>query len=289
MKLYTFTIPEDQQPGRLYPLVRRMLPRLPEYVIREAFDKRDVKQNGQRSSRDAQLIPGAEVRLYTPYEEETACVPVVYLDENIMVVHKPAGVSCQADAKGGVTIEELAHRALLAQQPGAQRPVVCHRLDNQTEGLLVLARNTEAQQAMENGFYHHLIRKRYVCIVRGTPEPKERTLRAYLRKDAAKARVQVLRHEAPGALPTITEYRVLEAGECARLLVTLHTGRTHQIRAQMAAIGHPLLGDDLYGDRGFNKQQKTRKLMLCAVELRFSLEGSWAYLNKLKLSTEPSF
>lgn len=289
MKLYTFTIPEDVQPGRLYPLVRRMLPQLPEHVISSAFDKRDVKQAGQRAARDAQLIPGAEVRLYTPYEEETAAVPIVYLDENIMVVRKPAGVSCQTDAKGGTTIADLAHRALLLQQPDAARPVVCHRLDNQTEGLLVLARNAEAQQAMEEGFYHHRIRKRYVCIVKGTPEPRERTLRAYLRKDAAKARVQVLRQEAPGALPIITEYRVVEAGECARLAVTLHTGRTHQIRAQMAAIGHPLLGDDLYGDRAFNRQHKNRRLMLCATGLRFSLEGRWAYLNELKLSTEPSF
>ncbi len=289
MKLYTFTIPEDQQPGRLYPLVRRMLPRLPEHVIREAFEKRDVKQNGQRCAKDAPIVPGAEVRVYTPYEEAAAAVPVVYLDENIMVVHKPAGVSCQADAKGGATIEELAHRTLLTLEPDAERPVVCHRLDNQTEGLLLLARNPEAQQAMENGFYHHLIRKRYVCLCKGTPEPRERILRAYLRKDAEKARVQVMRHEAPGALPIITEYRVLEAGECARLLVTLHTGRTHQIRAQMAAVGHPLLGDDLYGDRTFNKQRKTRKLMLCAAELRFSLEGRWAYLNQLKLSTKPSF
>lgn len=289
MKLYTFVIPEDQQPGRLYPLVRRMLPQLPEHAVRQAFDKRDVKQNGQRAGRDAQLIPGAEVRVYTPYEETLPDVPVIYLDEQIMVVHKPAGVSCQADDKGGATICQLAHRALQKQQPEAACPMVCHRLDNQTEGLLLLARTEEALRAMEEGFYHHRIRKRYVCLVKGTPQPRERTLRAWLRKDAAKARVQILSHDAPGAVPVITEYRVVEAGECARLIVTLHTGRTHQIRAQMAAIGHPLLGDDQYGDRAFNKQHKVRKLMLCASELRFDLEGRWAYLNDLKLTVKPSF
>lgn len=289
MKLYTFTIPEDQQPGRLYPLVRRMLPQLPEHAVRAAFEKRDVKQNGQRVRRDAQLEPGAEVCLYTPYEEAAPELPLVYADENILVVRKPAGISCQADTKGGVTIEELAHRALLAEQPDAPRPMLCHRLDNQTEGLLVLALNREALEAMEEGFYHHRIRKRYICLVKGTPEPRERTLRAWLRKDAAKARVQVLSHDAPGAAPIITGYRVLEAGECARVSVTLHTGRTHQIRAQMAAIGHPLLGDDQYGDRAFNKQHKTRKLMLCAAELRFQLEGRWAYLNRLHLTTTPGF
>ena len=289
MKLYTFMIPENQQPGRLYPLIRRMLPQLPDHIVRQAFDKRDVKMDGQRVSRDVQLIPGVVVKLYTAFEETAHVLPIVYLDEHIMVVHKPAGVSCQEDEKGGLTISQLAHQALLEQRPGASRPVVCHRLDNQTEGLLLLALTEEARLAMEEGFYHHKIRKRYTCIVKGTPEPRERTLRAWLRKDAAKARVQVLSHDAPGALPIITEYRVAEAGECARLVVTLHTGRTHQIRAQMAAIGHPLLGDDQYGDRAFNKQHKTRRLMLCATELRFALEGRWAYLNDLKLSVKPSF
>ncbi len=289
MKLYTFTIPEEQQPGRLYPLVRRMLPQLPEHAVRAAFDKRDVKQNGQRVRRDAPLEPGAEVCLYTPWEETIPEIPLVYTDEHIVVVRKPAGISCQTDAKGGITVEELAYRALLVREPDAQRPMLCHRLDNQTEGLLLLARTQEAREAMEEGFYHHRIRKRYVCLVKGTPEPRERTLRAWLRKDAAKAHVQVLNHDAPGAAPIITEYRVLEAGECARLAVTLHTGRTHQIRAQMAAIGHPLLGDDQYGDRAFNKQHKSRRLMLCAVELRFALEGRWAYLNSLTLATKPGF
>lgn len=289
MKLYTFLIPENQQPGRLYPLIRRMLPQLPDHAVRQAFDKRDVKLDGQRVNRDAQLIPGAEVKLYTAYEEALPLLPIVYLDEHIMVVNKPAGVSCQEDDKGGCTVTDLAHQALIQKEPDAARPMVCHRLDNQTEGLLVLARTEEARLAMEEGFYHHKIRKRYTCIVKGTPEPRERTLRAWLRKDAAKARVQVLMHEAPGALPIITEYRVVQPGECARLAVTLHTGRTHQIRAQMAAIGHPLLGDDQYGDRAFNKQHKTRRLMLCATELRFALEGRWAYLNEWKLTVKPSF
>lgn len=289
MKLYTVTIPEGHQAGKLYPLLCRLLPQLPAHVIRDAFDKRDVKQAGQRVGRDAPAEPGAEIRLYTPYEGEEATVPIVYLDEHIIVVRKPAGISCQSDAKGGLTIEDLAYKALQQRLPDAGRPMACHRLDNRTEGLLLLARTAEAKAAMEEGFYHHRIRKRYICVVKGTPDAKEKTLRAWLRKDAAKARVQILRQDAPDALPIITEYKVLEAGERARLLVTLHTGRTHQIRAQMAAIGHPLLGDDLYGDRAFNKQHKCRRLMLCAVELRFSMEGRWAYLNDLVLKTEPGF
>lgn len=288
MKLYTFQIPEDQQPGRLLPLLRRMLPQLPEHVVRDAFAKKDVKMDGQRVGREAALVPGAKVKLYTAYEAAPT-LPVIYLDDQVMVVRKPAGVSCQADDKGGLTVTQLAHEALRQHHPEAEEPFLCHRLDNQTEGLLLLARTPQALEAMEEGFYHRKIHKTYVCLVKGTPRPAQAMLNAYLRKDAQRGKVTILDHQAPGAAPIITGYRVMEAGECARLEVKLHTGRTHQIRAQMAAIGHPLLGDDLYGDRTFNKERKTRRLMLCATELCFELEGRWGYLNQLRLKTEPSF
>ncbi|MBE5802382.1 MAG: RluA family pseudouridine synthase [Clostridiales bacterium] len=288
MKLYTFTIPTDVEAGRLYPLVQRMLPQLPEYALREAFQNRDVKMDGKRVARDEKAMPGAEIKVYTRYEERQS-IPVLYADENVLVVRKPAGVSCEADQKGGLTIAALAQEALRQTEPDASLPLLCHRLDNQTEGLLLLARTQEAQTAMQEAFRHRMIHKKYTCVVKGTPRPASAVLHAYLRKDAAKARVQVLNYQAPNAAPIITEYRVLEPGECARLEITLHTGRTHQIRAQMAAIGHPLLGDDQYGDRAFNKEHKVRRLMLCATELSFSLEGKWRYLNEQTLLTKPSF
>ena len=289
MKLYTFFVPADAQAGRLLGYVRRMLPELPEFAVREAFEKRDVKVNGTRVGRDARIVPGAEIKVYAREIAARPLIKTLYLDENVMVVVKPAGVSCERDAKGGKTITGLALEALLASEPGALEPVLCHRLDNQTDGLFLLARNAAAQEALETAFRKRQVHKEYTCVVRGTPTPAHCVLRAYLRKDAQHARVRILPHEERGAQTIVTEYTVLEAGECARLAVTLHTGRTHQIRAHMAFIGHPLLGDDQYGDRAFNKAHRAKRLMLSATGLSFALEGKLNYLNQKTFTVQPEF
>lgn len=284
MKLYTFQIPLNARPGRLLPLAGRMLPEVPEYLLREAFRKRDVKINGQRVGMDAEIIPGAQISIYTREAQQKAIdIPVIYEDENVLVVHKPSGVSCEPDSKGGKTLTQL------LQTSQRREPLLCHRLDNPTEGLVLLAKTEEVQQLLQNAFRQHQIHKTYTCLVRGMPSPEHAVLYHYLLKDAKKARVRVIGHAVPGAKEIVTEYSVIKRGECARLEVKLHTGRTHQIRAHMAFIGHPLLGDDQYGDRDFNKQNKTRKLMLCASELRFELEGEMQYLNKQIFSCKPSF
>lgn len=105
------------------------------------------------------------------------------------------------------------------------------------------------------------------------------TCRAYLVKDARAARVAIFDHEVPHSKPIVTAYETLEAGPVSRLRVHLITGRTHQIRAHMAALGHPLLGDDVYGDRAFNRRQHARRLMLCAAELTLDTGGALPQLD----------
>ncbi len=284
MKLYTFQIPENAAPGRLLALAGRMLPDVPEYLLREAFKKRDVKIDGQRCGMDAMIVPGAQVQIYARESASKAIdIPVVFEDENVLIAVKPAGVSCEKDGKGGKTLPEL------LQKEGLPKPLLCHRLDNPTEGLILLAKTAAVQQALQDAFRMHKVHKTYTCIVKGTPVPPVATLCHYLFKDAQNARVRVAEHAGHGAKKIITEYRVMNAGECARVSVDLHTGRTHQIRAHMAYIGHPLLGDDQYGDRAFNKLHKARKLMLCATRLRFELDGDLAYLNERDFHCRPSF
>ena len=126
-------------------------------------------------------------------------------------------------------------------------------------------------------------------MVLGTPDPVHAVLEHYLIKDAKRAKVRVTPHESHEAKKIVTEYTVIQKGECSRLSIRLHTGRTHQIRAHMAFIGHPLLGDDQYGDREANKHYKARKLMLCSSKLSFEMEGVLSYLNQMNFSCQPSF
>lgn len=289
MKLYTFSVPEGCGEGRLFRYACRRLPEVPEYAIREAFQKRDVKVDGRRVGMNAELIPGTEVCLYVRETQKHRLIPVLYEDENVLVAAKPAGISCDKDAHGGRTLPELLQEQMLEEKKDAAMPLLCHRLDNPTEGLILLAKNERVQLLLQDAFRNRQIHKTYTCLVRGTPEPAHRVLRAYLTKDAKRARVFVSDRETPGAKRIVTEYAVVEAGECARLLIRLHTGRTHQIRAHMAFIGHPLLGDDQYGDRALNRRLKAHRLMLCATELRFELTGEMSYLNEKTFTYQPGF
>ena len=112
---------------------------------------------------------------------------------------------------------------------------------------------------------------------------------AWLVKDPLHARVRITDQESPGARPVVTGYETLESGPVSRLRVHLITGRTHQIRAHLAALGHPVLGDDLYGDRDFNKREKARSLKLCAVSLKLNTEGRLPHLDGREFSILPPF
>ena len=138
-------------------------------------------------------------------------------------------------------------------------------------------------------FRERTLDKRYTCLVRGIMKPPEATCRAWLRKDAEAARVWIQDAPGEGARPIVTAYETLESGPVSRLRVHLITGRTHQIRAHMAALGHPLLGDDLYGDRAFNRQHRARRLMLCATSLTLDTQGELPQLDGRRFEVKCPF
>ncbi len=277
-KIYRQPVDETADGQRVDAFVRRFLPELPAHVVREAFARRDVKVDGARVKPDARLRVGQEVTLYCP-EPLLPPLDVVYEDADVLLVNKRPGISVERDAHGGACLVDVAARYLRKADPNAGAPIPCHRLDNQTGGLLLLAKHEAAADILFRVFRERTLDKRYLCLVRGQMKPSAATCRAYLLKDARSARVTVTDRPVPGGKPIITAYETLESGPVSRLRVHLITGRTHQIRAHLAALGHPLLGDDVYGDWAFNRAQGARRLMLCAAELTLDTQGALPQLD----------
>lgn len=275
MPMYEAKAPLTLSPVRLDKFISAALPQLPQKAVREAFCRRDVKMDGKRCPKDTQVQPGAVVQVFTPWRGEE--LDIVYEDEQILLINKRAGISVTADDSGALGILELATAYL--EKKGENKPYLCHRLDNQTSGLLLLAKSEAAEADARQAFFDRTMEKQYTCLVKGTPRPEKAVLEAYLVKDAANARVKVITKPWVGSQPIKTGYQVIEAGEISRLKVDLYTGRTHQIRAHLAFINHPILGDDAYGDRAFNRLHKGRRLMLCATKLKFNAPGCLSYLN----------
>lgn len=279
---YSVTVPENIPEMTLQSYASHAFPLLSGNALRNAFNKRDVKMNGVRAAKDELVQPGAEIVIFTPQE---MLIPVVYEDDDVLLLNKPAGVSTDADKYNSMTVLDWA----ILYAKGAYTPRMCHRLDNATSGLILLAKTDAAEEALIEMFRSRTGEKEYRCLVRGTPNPHKAVKTAYLQKDALHGRVRVSDVTGRDAKQIVTEYEVLRPGEKCLLKVLLHTGRTHQIRAHLRHLGHPLLGDDLYGDRTFNKKFGATRLMLCAVRLKIETGGKLPQLDGREFSIRAPF
>jgi len=256
---------------------------LPEHVVRDAFRARDVKINGKRVRQDEKVSAGDTMQLYTNYAVE---LPVVYEDERILLINKPRGLVCDENEYGGMSALSL----LADRTGGAYTLRLCHRLDAMTTGLLLFCKDDESEALLLDAFKNRKLTKYYQCLVRGEMRPGADTKTAYLIKDAQRARVRIVTHQTPGALPIETRYETLSFdGTLSRLRVHLITGRTHQIRAHLSFLSHPILGDDKYGDRELNKRLNADGLKLCATELTLCAGGALSYLDGKTFRIDPPF
>jgi len=279
--------------------LRRLMPSLPESVLRKIFTARDVKLDGVRITRDTPVRAGRELSVFLPAAHgEASPLRVVYEDDDVLLVNKPAGISVEPDEPGTLSLQDLcclhtqAHsRPSVSSLPsaGILFPAPVHRLDNKTCGLCLFAKNDRAYSILLDAFRDRTVEKYYICLVRGAMKPPAAVCSAFLIKDSARGVVRILDKNVPGARPVTTGYETLSSGPVSRLRVHLITGRTHQIRAHLAALGHPVLGDDLYGDRAFNHQQKSRSLKLCAAELTVKTEGRLPNLEGRTFKIDPPF
>ena len=280
MHRYEKTVSHENNGVMLKVFLRNAFAFLPNSAKDKAFRAHDIKINGKRVLENRPLSGGDIVEIYT---EAAALMPqIVYDDANICVVNKPAGISSDSTYRDEVSVQTWASE----QFPGAN---ICHRLDNQTSGLMIIAKQESVRQEIQELFKKKKIVKVYECLVFGSPEPKEAILSAWLLKNAQEARVTIFKTFKEGTLKIVTEYTTMESGSVSRLKVVLHTGRTHQIRAHLAAIGYPLVGDDVYGDRRANRAMKARKLCLCAVELMIESTGLLSYLNERRFQIKAPF
>ena len=241
--------------------------------------KKDIKINGKRINKDILIHENDKIEIYLPKELEEVKINLdkVYEDENILVINKPANI----EVTGINSLTEIINK----QYTNCEfKPQPCHRIDRNTTGLVLFAKNKEALEILLEKFKEHEIEKHYLALVYGIPNKKEERLEAYLFKDNKKSQVYISDIFKKGYQKIITRYTVLEKRKdnTAVLDVEIETGRTHQIRAHLAHIGYPIIGDGKYGKNEINKQFGKKYQMLCSYKLKFHFQsesGILAYLN----------
>ena len=291
-----FTVTREKE-GMLLSKLLLQVGDMPPWAVKQAMKKRDVRVDNVRISEDVRIHEGQDIRVYWSKEALTAqtqnkpALPIIFEDEHVLVVNKPQGLQSQNEENPLVGDSALTRVLTATQERGEQTDQIrlCHRLDVQTGGLLIFTKDEASYEAALEAFEKRTMEKYYTCRVKGCPAKQKAVMHAYLRKDAQLSRVAVTDYPARGALEIVTGYRVLEAGEYARLEVELMTGRTHQIRAHLAHIGHPILGDDKYGDRALNRKLGLKKQQLWSTRLVFHASGVLAYLEGKSVSVDCPF
>ena len=293
-------VPQEKDGLMLMQLLVQTAGDVPLWAIREAIKKRDVRIDGVRVQGDVRVHAGQEIRVYWPKsvlidqkkEEHSLPLPeIVFEDAHILLINKPQGIQSQNEDHPllGDTALTRVRAYLFEKGESVDQLHLCHRLDVQTGGLLLFVKDDAAFESAVQAFSTRTFRKFYTCRVKGCPARKDAVMQAYLRKDAQISRVSVTDYPARGAMGITTAYRVIRGGEYAALEVELITGRTHQIRAHLAHIGHPILGDDKYGDRQLNRQLGIRRQQLWATRIVFHAEGALSYLNGRSFSVDCPF
>ena len=297
------TVGKNDAGQRLDRFVAKAVPLLPDSLLQKYIRLKRIKVNGKPSKRDLRLSAGDVLMLYINDEffeaprEDNAWLKIakprlniLYEDENILLADKKPGVLCHSAGKWDYNTLIANIQAYLAQkgewQPKEEHsfsPALCNRIDRNTGGIVIAAKNAEALRILNEKIRDREIEKYYLCAVYGRPKPDNGQLKNELFKDAVKNQVYVKSKPEPGSRSAVTEYQVLmtRAGlslvEC-RLL----TGRTHQIRVQMAYAGWPLLGDGKYGREQINRRFHEEGQALYSWRLCFDFSTDAGLLNYLR-------
>ena len=298
----TVTVNTNDANQRIDKFLGKMFKTMPKSLVYKGIRKKRIKVNGKRCDIDYILKVGDKIDLYI--NDEFFTVPderlsflkikepslsVVSEDENIILMDKRPGVIVHDDDSEKINTLLNHMKAYLCTKgeynPNEENsfvPSLCNRIDRNTGGIVIGAKNAMALKILNEKIKTREIKKFYLCLVQGRLPQKEGILKDYLVKNNEQNRVYIHHTPVPDGKTIITGYRVVKENKLTSLVeVELFTGRTHQIRAHFASIGHPLAGDGKYGTNEFNDKvgMKTQALYSYKIEFAFEDENPLSYLN----------
>lgn len=301
----SLTIGKNDAGQRLDKFLSKAVPKLPQSLMYKYIRTKRIKVNSKRAEISTRLMANDIIVLYIndeffgalPKKYDFLHAPnqlsILYEDENMLLLDKKAGLLAHPDEHEYVdTLITRVKRYLYEKgeyQPEDENsfaPALVNRIDRNTGGIVIAAKNAQTLRILNQKMKDRELEKYYLCIVCGILKKKEATLKAYLEKNEDKNKVYIHTHQQNDDRTIITKYKVLaEKDDKSLLEIHLLTGRTHQIRAHMAFIGHPLLGDGKYGINAINKAAGLKKQMLYSYKLKFFFKTDAGILNYLNGQT----
>lgn len=297
----SFTVTKNDASLRLDKFIVKNCPALPSSLMFKYIRTKRIKVNGKRAEISSRLQEGDTVEAYINDEFFVSVQPkydflsaparldIVYEDENILLTDKKQGLLVHPDKNeyGDTLIARIQHYLYdrgeyRPRDENSFRPALANRIDRNTGGIVIAAKNAESLRILCDKIKYREIEKKYLAVIHGVPKKKSDLLEGYLEKNEKKNKVFLKSGKTDSSLTIKTRYTVLESRAGLSLVeVELLTGRTHQIRAHMASIGHPLLGDGKYGKSAADKKMGFDKQALYSYSLKFDFKTDADILNYL--------